>query len=297
MFIVRLLEPTFVFGSRDKSRAVFRCTMNRRTTAKISKGRTMPLRIKQGPEGEFILPDNGGHILFLPQFLTKSEADTLMEATRSAKSWARTPITFFGNSVLQPRDTAFFGTKLYSYSDEHRSPTSWNEDLPASAAVKELGTRIERKLGLPDDWFNVVLANRYHHGRDFMGWHSDDERSLGAEPIIASVSVGAQRKFVIRKKRPRVFDSLASSNNASRASEQHFSDFDKLEYILTHGSLLVMSGRMQQRYQHSLPKVALSRCSDMRLNFTFRRVFDETDHSKSGAFTRPHHSSAHTNTT
>lgn len=294
MFIALCLALRFVHTLRDESSSVLCDTMNGVTKSRISKDRSTSLRIKRGPEGEFILPDNGGRILFIPQFLTTSEADTLMEATRNARSWARAPITFFGNSVLQPRDTAFFGTKLYSYSDEHRLPTGWNEDLPASAAVKELGTRIEQKLGLPGDWFNVVLANRYQHGRDFMGWHSDDEKSLGAEPIIASVSVGAQRKFVVRKKRPRGNDSLASFNSTSHTTEERMLDFDKLEYMLTHGSLLVMSGRMQQRFQHSLPKVALSRCSDMRLNFTFRRVFDETDHSKLGAYTKSLRS-VHTN--
>lgn len=282
MFVAPLSVLKFSTSSSESAKFVIFGIMKRISTSKISKSRST-LRVKRGPEGEFRLPDDGGQILFIPQFLTTAEADTLMEATRDARSWARTPITFFGNSVLQPRDTAFFGTKLYSYSDELRAPTGWNEDLPASAAIKQLGSRIEQKLGLPEDWFNVVLANRYHHGRDFMGWHSDDEKSLGAEPIIASISLGAQRKFVVRKKRPRGSDPLPSPRDTLGTTEHHLSDFDKLEYVLTHGSLLVMSGRMQQLYQHSLPKVALSRCSQMRLNFTFRRVVDEKDHSKAGS--------------
>lgn len=181
-----------------------------------------------------------------------------------ARSWARTPITFFGKSVLQPRDTAFFGTKLYSYSDERRAPTGWDEDPPASTMLHELGLRVEQRLNLPRDWFNVILANRYQNGHDFMGWHADNEKSLGEQPIIASISLGAERRFLIRRK-----------GNLD-AEQPH----EKIEYRLAHGSLLVMMGRMQTLYQHSLPKVALSKCSSLRLNFTYRRVLDESDQSK-----------------
>lgn len=220
--------------------------------------------IRQGPEGELHLPDNAGTILYLPQFLTEQQADTLLAQTMHARSWARTPITFFGKSVLQPRDTAFFGTKLYSYSDERRAPTGWDEDPPASTMLHELGLRVEQRLNLPRDWFNVILANRYHNGHDFMGWHADNEKSLGEQPIIASISLGAERRFLIRRK-----------GNLD-AEQPH----EKIEYRLAHGSLLVMMGRMQTLYQHSLPKVALSKCSSLRLNFTYRRVLDESDQSK-----------------
>lgn len=232
--------------------------------SKISKRpRSIPI-IRQGPEGELELPDGAGTVLYVRNFLSTADADELMEQTKNANSWARTPITFFGKSVLQPRDTAFFGTKLYSYSDERRIPTGWGEDLPASNALKELGLQIENYLKLPKDWFNVILANRYHHGRDFMGWHSDNEKSLGDEPIIASVSLGAERRFLIKRK----------------SGKQDVSPSEKIEYKLRHGSLLVMRGKMQKLYQHSLPKVALSKCDQLRLNFTYRRVIDESDHSK-----------------
>lgn len=215
--------------------------------------------IRPGPEGELVLPNDAGFVHYYREFLNKSEADEIMQKTQDARSWARSPIKFFGKSVLQPRDTAFFGTKLYSYSDEKRAPTGWEDDAPASTTLKELGLKIERHLGLPTDWFNVILANRYHHGKDFMGWHADDEKSLGREPVIASISLGAERRFVIRPKRD--------------ASEEEV--VEKIEYVLGHGSLLVMSGKMQQHYQHSLPRVAMSKCDSKRLNFTYRHVFEE----------------------
>lgn len=231
---------------------------------KISKRNKPVQAIRSGPEGEFLLPNGAGSVFYVREFLSTSEADELIEQTKDARSWARTPITFFGKSVLQPRDTAFFGTKLYSYSDERRIPTDWDEDPPSSTALKKLGTRIEQHLQLPKDWFNVVLANRYNNGQDFMGWHSDNEKSLGREPIIASISLGAERRFLVRRK----------------GDKQEDKPREKIEYVLAHGSLLVMTGRMQQLYQHSLPKVALSKCNKLRLNFTYRRVIDESDHSK-----------------
>lgn len=124
--------------------------------------------IHKGPIGEYHLPDNAGCILYIPDFLTKQQADGLFNKTKDAKSWQRTPIKFFGKPVLQPRDTAFFGTKLYSYSDERRLPTPWEADPPASNALKDLALDIERKLALPPHWFNVILANKYYQGDDFM---------------------------------------------------------------------------------------------------------------------------------
>lgn len=237
---------------------------DQRSTARAAKRARQPqVVVKQGPEGELKLPDDAGSVVYVREFLSASEADALLEKTSESRSWARSPISFFGKSVLQPRDTAFFGTKLYSYSDERRVPTHWDDDPPASTALRDLGMRIEEHLSLPKGWFNVILANRYHHGQDFMGWHSDNEKSLGDDPIIASISLGAERRFLVRKK--------GVSPHQTR---------EKIEYVLEHGSLLVMSGRMQGLYQHSLPKVALSKCNSLRVNLTYRRVIDESDHSK-----------------
>ncbi len=234
-----LLEPKIIFMPKSNFKA-----------------KNAQLSIRSGPEGELLLPNGTGAITFEKEFLTSAEADRIFDATLDAKSWARTPISFFGKSVLQPRDTAFFGTKLYSYSDERRQPTGWNDDLPASTAIHALGRKIELHLGLPQSYFNVVLANRYNNGSDYMGWHDDGEKSLGETPLIASISVGARRRFVLR----------------SKAEKHH-----KIEYTLGHGSLLVMKGKTQKFYQHSLPKVAISKCNDVRINLTYRRVIDEDE--------------------
>lgn len=211
-----------------------------------------PSPILKGSKGNLTLPGGYGEISYHPDFLDKSDADALYEAMLNAPGWEQTPITFFGKTVLQPRETAFYGSELYSYSDEKREPIPWDFDS-TSRAVHELGHKIEAYMGLPTNFFNVTLCNKYVNGKQYMGYHSDDEASMGDAPTIASVSVGAERRFLCRPK-----------------PEALLADNARIEYVLAHGSLLVMSGRMQTYYKHSLPKAAA--VSSPRLNFTFRRV-------------------------
>jgi alkylated DNA repair dioxygenase AlkB len=97
--------------------------------------------------------------------------------------------------------------------------------------------------------FNGVLINMYREGQDSMGWHSDDEKELGKEPVIASISLGASRRFLFREKENRK---------------------EKREVFLKDGSLLVMEGRTQELWQHCLPRSA--KVKDSRINLTFRRI-------------------------
>ena len=99
--------------------------------------------------------------------------------------------------------------------------------------------------------FNSVLANLYRDGRDGMGWHSDDEPELGGQPVIASLSLGATRRFVLKHR-----------HDPER----------KLAIELPAGSLLVMAGDTQRNYRHALPKTA--RPIGARINLTFRRILD-----------------------
>ena len=98
--------------------------------------------------------------------------------------------------------------------------------------------------------FNSVLANLYRNGADSMGWHSDDEPELGEEPIIASVSLGAVRRFLLRQRKNK--------------------DMPAREIALAHGSLLWMSGPTQSNWQHRVPKSA--GLLEARINLTFRRI-------------------------
>ena len=122
-----------------------------------------------------------------------------------------------------------------------------DEQLETTAAeIRKRHWLLQRETGIG---FNSVLANLYRDGRDRMGWHSDDERELGPRPVIASLSLGACRRFVLRHRRE------VSS---------------KLAIELPHGSLLVMRGETQRHYRHALP--ATAKPVGPRINLTFRRI-------------------------
>lgn len=124
-------------------------------------------------------------------------------------------------------------------------------DEPASTTLERVRDKIHEYMKLPPDYFNVILANKYAHGGEYVGWHSDDLKALGKDPVIASLSVGACRSFLVREKK---------------------SKRTVYQYLIDDGSLLIMSGKMQSFYHHCVPKVSQKKCDKMRLNFTFRRV-------------------------
>jgi alkylated DNA repair dioxygenase AlkB len=119
--------------------------------------------------------------------------------------------------------------------------------VPWTTPLAALRQRLEVALGVT---FNSVLANLYRDGADSMGWHSDDEASLGPQPVIASLSLGATRRFVLRHRRRR--------------------DLQTLTLSLEHGSLLVMAGETQRHWHHAVPKTRQP--VGARINLTFRHV-------------------------
>lgn len=155
-------------------------------------------------------------------------------------AWRTEKISLFGRSMQMPRLVAWQGDRPYTYSGHTHPPAQWSpEVLSIKKVVDDLaGAR-----------FNAVLLNYYRDGRDSMGWHSDDERSLGLEPLIASVSLGAERVFQVRRR------------------DDHR---ERFSFLLPHGSCLVMAGAMQRYWQHALPKTA--KPVGARVNLTFRRV-------------------------
>jgi alkylated DNA repair dioxygenase AlkB len=148
----------------------------------------------------------------------------------------------FGRWVDSPRLSCWMGDPeaRYRYSGALFEPEPWHP------AIAQLLPRLELACGVR---FNSVLLNRYRHGRDSMGWHSDDEPELGPEPVIASLSLGEPRRFLMRMR----------ADHAMKA-----------EWRLAHGDLLVMRGDCQRVAQHALPKMA--GVSGERINLTFRRV-------------------------
>lgn len=177
-----------------------------------------------------------------PQFLPAGQADCLFQHCLVDLNWKHEEISLFGRKVKQPRLTCWYGDPeaKYRYSGLSLEPLAW------TPALQELRQQLQQYLQVP---FNSVLANAYRNGRDSMGWHSDDEPELGCAPVIASLSLGQNRRFLVRQRIPK-------------ARSSHLE--------LGHGSLLVMQGDFQSRYQHAVPKTA--RSVGHRINLTFRYV-------------------------
>lgn len=183
----------------------------------------------------------GADLRFAPAWLARDEADALLAVLLADPDWDVHRIRMFGREVDSPRLSRWIGDPgaVYTYSRTRFEPHPW----PVS--LIDLRRRLRDALGVD---FNSVLANRYRDGRDRMGWHSDDEPELGPRPVIASVSLGATRRFALK---PR-------------------GEGDRLTLDLPHGSLLVMAGDTQARFRHALP--ATARPVAERVNLTFRRI-------------------------
>lgn len=181
-------------------------------------------------------------VQYQSEALPAALADQWLTAVSDELDWRQRQIMMFGKAVMQPRLTAWHGDHgaRYTYSGVTLHPLPW------TPALTQIRTWLETCLGAR---FNGVLANRYRDGNDAMGWHSDDEPELGEQPLIASVSLGAERRFVMRRKNDHGI---------------------RHEWVLTHGSLVVMAGRTQEQWQHAVPKTR--RVVGERINLTFRQI-------------------------
>lgn len=188
-----------------------------------------------------VLPP-GGELIYIHDFIDNSRAGELLSTLIDEPFWESRSITMFGKKLMQPRMIAFQGDYgvSYAYSGDRYQAEPWHEDLHA------LKGEIEQRA---DCRFNSVLLNLYRDGRDSMGWHSDDEAELGSCPTIASVSLGAERRFILR----------------SKADKQK-----KLKIEPASGSLIIMRGDLQHYWQHALP--GTTRCVHPRINLTFRQI-------------------------
>lgn len=194
--------------------------------------------------GSFIeidLPD--AEIRFYENFFDQSECELLFKNLLEKVNWRNDKIKIFNKQVSIPRLSAWYGNAglSYSYSGLKLEPNEWNEDL---LIIKE---KIENCLGIQ---FNSVLINLYRDGKDSMGWHKDDEKELGINPIIASVSLGQERPF-----------QLKHIHNKSLGTKT---------IQLSNGSLLLMQGITQHFWKHQIPKT--SRKINPRINLTFRII-------------------------
>ncbi|POY35318.1 alpha-ketoglutarate-dependent dioxygenase AlkB [Solitalea longa] len=177
-----------------------------------------------------ILPPNKAHQYFL-DLLTTIE-------------WKHDEAIIYGKHIITKRKAAWYGDKEYEYTYSNTTKKA----LPWTKELLELKLLIER---LSFTKFNSCLLNLYHNGEEGMTWHSDDEKSLGRNTIIASVSLGAERKFSFKHKQTKATISLN----------------------LEPGSLLLMKGSTQTNWLHSLPKS--KKIITPRINLTFRTIVDQ----------------------
>ena len=191
------------------------------------------------------LTDSGLSCQFYPDFFL-SDNDRLFAELVTTLAWQQERLMMYGKLIDSPRLTVFYGDRgvSYKYTGAIQQAIGW------TPLLAQLKTQVEKACG---HQFNSVLANYYRDGNDGMGWHCDDERELGTQPVVASLSVGAMRDFYLRQK----------------SHHQH-----KHRLTLPGGSLLVMSGDTQQYWQHSLPK--RKRCVEGRVNLSFRYIHPST---------------------
>jgi alkylated DNA repair dioxygenase AlkB len=182
----------------------------------------------------------GGRVVLHRRWLSSMQTHGLLEGLRAAHWWEQRKFRFGGRDVLQPRLTAWWGDTgaSYVYSGIVRDPQPWPDWM------RDLRERIEDAIGAR---FNSCLGNLYRDGHDSVALHADDEPELGPEPTIASLSLGASRRFQLRHPTAAPID-----------------------LTLDDGDLLVMSGPMQREWKHGVPKMA--RVHGPRVNLTFRWV-------------------------
>ena len=190
---------------------------------------------------ENLLPVDG-EAYYIPRLFTQQDSATFLSLLLENVPWKQEPIRMFGKQVMQPRLTAYYGDPdfAYTYSGITMQPEPW---------IAPLSTIREKVEAVAGTRFTAALLNQYRNGGDSMGWHRDNERSLGTNPVIASVSFGADRKFSLR----------------------HYTN-KKLRHSinLEDGSLLLMKGATQHQWEHQLPKTGVA--TGVRINITFRVV-------------------------
>lgn len=181
-------------------------------------------------------------IIYYPQFYDKEQADIIFAELIKDIPWQQDEIRVYGKIHPQPRLTALFGNegKPYSYSNITMQPHSWN------SLLQKLKTEIEK---VSETVFTTVLLNQYRDGKDSNGWHADNEKELGINPVIASLSFGAERTFQLK-------------HNLDKNLKKNI--------VLQHGSLLLMKGTTQHFWKHQIPKTA--KPISPRINLTLRVI-------------------------
>ncbi len=188
-----------------------------------------------------------GEANYYGKVMTTSEANTYYNLLLKNINWKNDEALYHGRHIVTKRKVAWYGDQgfLYTYSNTTKQALPWTNELIHLKRKTELITNSQ---------FNSCLLNLYHDGNEGMTWHSDDEKSMGKNTVIASLSFGAERKFSFKHRRTRQTISL----------------------LLENGSLFVMRGNTQSNWLHSLP--LSSKINHPRINLTFRTIIDESIH-------------------
>lgn len=193
-------------------------------------------------DNENLLPFDG-EVTYTSCLFSHEQSRELLTALLNEIDWQQDEVRMFGKTIITKRKVAWYGDKPYEYiySNTRKVALAWTDHL------QEIKQAVEAETGIS---FNSCLLNLYHDGTEGMGWHADDEKPLGEEPIIASISLGAPRKFAFK----------------------HKSTKQSVSVVLENGSLLLMQGKTQAHWLHALPKMAIVK--GMRVNLTFRKISD-----------------------
>lgn len=186
------------------------------------------------------LPQDG-IVNYLGMVLAHGAADHYFQQLMTHIAWENDKAVIFGKEIITKRKVAWYGDEpfAYTYSNTTKYALPWTKDL---ADLKRI---IEQESG---ETFNSCLLNLYHTGEEGMAWHSDDEKDLKKNGAIASLSLGAERKFAFKHKLSK----------------------EKVELYLPHGSLLIMKGTTQSHWLHRLPPT--KKVLEARINLTFRNI-------------------------
>ncbi len=190
---------------------------------------------------KFLLKD--GEVWYMPDFMPAHKTGEYFNKLLKSINWKQEEIKMYGKTYPVPRQTAWYGYEgfNYSYSGIQCNPEPWTQEL---LDIKKV---IEHFL--PEQDFNSVLLNLYRNGNDKVSWHADDEKELGKNPVIASVSLGASRRFDLKHKNDKT---------------------EKLQLELLTGSLIVMLGELQHNWLHQIP--AQKKINQPRINLTYRTI-------------------------
>jgi alkylated DNA repair dioxygenase AlkB len=183
----------------------------------------------------------GGEVNYYGKIMSQQNAQHYLDKLLNTIEWRNDEARIFGKHFITKRKVAWYGDNQYSYtySNTTKQALSWTKELI------ELKNRVEE---FTETVFNSCLLNLYHTGEEGMAWHSDDEKTLGKDTAIASLSFGAERKFAFKHKETKEVVSL----------------------VLETGSLLIMKGTTQTNWLHRLPQT--TKIKTPRVNLTFRKM-------------------------